>query len=130
MKIILSQEESLKFFYNALCNGLDYVCSGYSLSLYYTGKDYKQARDNLSKELGSESFCFEDVLIQILKDGNKLTLIDEESDEKHAITLDDVYNKVSEAPVKHLLDMVNEHDDAVTADVILQTVFLGEIVFG
>jgi hypothetical protein len=41
-----------------------------------------------------------------------------------------VHERVSKTPVKHLLNAVNEDGDAVTADVILQTVFFEEVVFG
>ena len=51
-------------------------------------------------------------------------------EDRWAITLDDVHKKVQEAPANHLLDMVNGTDDAVSADVILQSVFIGEVMFG
>ena len=130
MKIILSPEESEKYFYNALCNGLDYVCSGYNLLFHVNPKAYNQAKSILWNSSNKETICYEDILMQVLKDGNKLTLIDEESEESWFITLDDVHKKVSEAPADHLMDMVNGNDDAVTADVILQSVFIGEVMFG
>lgn len=129
MRIILNPAESEQFFYNALCNGLDYICGDYGLTLHVKDKDYKSAKLNLSK--GSESVCYEDVLLQVLRDGNKLTLLDQEGGEdRWTISLDDVHEKVSETPINHLLNMINENDDAVTADVILQSVFIGEVMFG
>jgi hypothetical protein len=41
-----------------------------------------------------------------------------------------LHNKVQETPIEHLMDAINENDDAYTADVILQTVFYGEVIFG
>lgn len=125
MEIKLTNEESLEMFYTALCNGLGYV-EGYGLELDYDGEDYKSAREKL------ESPCYEDVLIQILKDGNKLTLIDKENDGDitSSITIEDVYDRVSKTPFRFLSDMINENDDAETADVIIQTVFYEEIIFG
>jgi hypothetical protein len=129
MRIILNATESEQFFYNALCNGLDYMCSGYGLTLHVKDKDYKAAKLTLSE--GSKSVCYEDVLLQVLREGNKLTLLDQEGGEdRWTISLDDVHEKVAEAPTKHLLDMINENDDAETADVILQSVFIGEVIFG
>jgi hypothetical protein len=134
MKIILTAEESEEYFYNALCNGLGYISSGYGLELHVKDKDYKAAKANLLKEATAAKIgvvCYEDVLMQVLKDGNKLTLLDEEGGEdRWVVTLDDVHKKVQEAPANHLLDMVNGTDDAVSADVILQSVFIGEVIFG
>jgi len=134
MKLILTAAESEEYFHNALCNGLDYICSGYGLTLDVNDKDYKAAKENIFKEATAAKIgvvCYEDVLMQVLKDGNKLTLLDEEGGEdRWTITLDDVHKKVQEAPANHLLDMVNGNDDAVSADVILQSVFIGEVIFG
>jgi hypothetical protein len=69
--------------------------------------------------------------MQILKDGHSLTLVDEEDDEEDAIvTLKEVHERVSKTPIKHLVNAIEENDDAETADVILQTVFLNDVVYG
>ncbi len=125
MEIKLTTQESEQYFYNALCNGLGYM-SGYGLSLNYDDADYKDAKAKLN------SPCFEDVLMQILKDGKTLIMVDDEGDNEYtkAITMSDVHHRVAIAPLSHLMDMINESDDATTADVILQAVFFNEIVFG
>ena len=125
MKIILEPAESETYFYNALCNGLGYICSGYGLLYDYDNDDYIAARKAL------ENPCIEDVLMQILRDGKTLSLVDEEGGEdKWTITLADVHERVSNTPTVHLMNMINENDDAETADVILQVVFMKEIIFG
>tara|TARA_R110000868_G_scaffold103241_2_gene284377 strand:- start:10746 stop:11120 length:375 start_codon:yes stop_codon:yes gene_type:complete len=124
MKIILSHEESEKFFFDALCNGLSEL-RGYGLQLTYRKKDYADAREKLT------SPCYEDVLMQILRDGNKLRLVDHENGFKPRIlTLDDVHTKVSNTEARWLIQMDNGEDDAVTADCILQSTFYGEVIFG
>ena len=124
MKIVLTHEESEKYFHNALCNGLDYV-SGYGIDVNYDDTAYKAARVKL------DSPCFEDVLLQLLKDGSILTIVDNEGGmDEVVITINDVYERVQNTPLDHLLNMINEEDDAETADVILQTVFYNEVVFG
>lgn len=124
MKIILTPEESEEFFYNALCNSLEYI-GGYGLELEYKEEDYQSARSKLN------SPCYEDVLLQILKDGNTLTLIDlEDEDNSKQITIADVHKRVQEVPFSHLCDMINQNDDAYTGDVIIQWVFFEEIIFG
>jgi len=125
MKVTLTKKESEELFYIALCNGLGYI-GGYGLELDYSNSDYKKAKSKI------ESRCYEDVLMQILRDGGELKLADHECDGEYnkSITLKDVHNKVQETPLEHLIDAINENDDACTADVILQTVFYGEVIFG
>lgn len=129
MKIILEKQESEEIFFNAMCNGLGYV-TGYGLELDYKQEDYAAAKAAL-KEKG-ESPCIEDVLMEILKRGGGITLVDVECEGEYTstITLKDVHERVSQAPANHILDMVNEQDDACTADVILQSVFFQDIIFG
>ena len=124
MTVQLTLQESETHFHNALCNGLGQV-RAYGLELEYDIDHYKEARTKL------DSPCFEDVLMQILKDGHSLTLVDEEGDEEDAIvTLKEVHERVSKTPIRHLVDAIEENDDAETADVILQTVFLNDVVYG
>lgn len=127
MKITLTKKESLDFFYNALCNavGTGYM-NGYGIELQYDSTQYASSRKKLSDP------CFEDVLIQMLKDGYSLTMLDVEGEGENtkAITMRDIYDRVQLMPLKHLTDMINEEDDAITADVLLQTVFFNEIIFG
>lgn len=128
MKIELTKEESEEYFFNAMCNGLGYI-SGYGLELEIDDT-YQKVKKRLINE-GSNSLCYEDILMEILRSGGTLTLIDyENDDERFSITLDDVHNRVQTTIVSHLMDMINERDDAITADVILQTVFLGEVIYG
>jgi hypothetical protein len=125
LKISLTNELSEEIFYNALCNSLDYMCSGYGLDLKYKQSDYLKARAKLS------SSCFEDVLMQMLKDGIKLGLKDIEGGEDTVyITLDTIHERVKNVPLDHLLAMIDENDDAETGDVVLQIVFLNEIIYG
>ena len=123
MTVQLTNEESLEFFHNALCNGLGYI-SGYDIGLVIDPIDYKEAKAKLNNP------CYENVLIQVLKDGNELDFVDNEGEETHNVTLQMVYDRVKDTPHDHLMDMVNEQDDAITADCILQTVIFGEVIFG
>ena len=133
MKIVLTKEESENYFYNSLCNGSS--ISYYGLSLDYTEKDYKAAKKSLTdkqkKGIFTETICREDVWMEILRIGGKLTLVDEENGVGNkSITLKHVHTRVAMTPLRHLMDAINEHDDADTADCILQTVFYKEVIFG
>jgi hypothetical protein len=127
MKIELTNQESETYFHNALCNGLHYI-NDYGLELTYSEIDYIAAKKRLKATTG---VCYEDVLMEILKGGGKLKLVDNEGGEDDAvITLKEVHERVSKTQMNHLMNMINEEDDAITADVILQTVFLNNIVYG
>jgi hypothetical protein len=125
MKITLSTQESEEYFYNALCNGLGYM-GGYGLSVDFSTNEYKAAKEKLTNP------CYEDVLMQMLRDGGTLTLVDEECDGEYTrtIALKEVHERVQNTDIRHLMDMIKENDDAITADVIIQTVFFNEVIFG
>lgn len=127
MKITLSPEESEEIFYNSLCNG--HEVAYYGLSLETVEKQYTEAKKRLLEK--GETPCLEDVWMEILRGGGKLTLVDHENGMEPAIIrLADVHERVQNAPVKHLMDAINEDDDGITADVVLQTVFYKEVIFG
>ena len=133
MKIVLTKQESEKHFHNALCNGSQ--IRYYGLTLDYNEKDYKLAKKSLEKKKKSgeftETICCEDVWMEILRIGGKLTLVDEENGMgDKSILLKDVHSRVAKTPIRHLMDAVNEQDDADTADCIIQTVFYKEVIFG
>jgi hypothetical protein len=133
MKIIFTAEEAEQHFHNALCNGSNLPY--YGLTLDYSEADYAKAKKSLvqkqKKGKFGETICREDVWLEILKIGGKLTLIDEENAVKpKSITLKHVHTRIGKTPLKHLVDAINENDDADTADAILQTVFYGEVIFG
>lgn len=130
ISIVLTHEKSEELFYNALCNSLSYM-RGYGLSLSYEKGEYAFARIVLISQ-GKEDICHEDVLMEILREGNSLKLIDEENDGDmtREIYMHHVWKRVQLTPIDHLVDMIEERDDATTGDVILQTVFFGDVVFG
>lgn len=131
MKIILTPQESEEMFYNALCNGLSYI-SGYGLILETDEQDYQAAKQSLKSKNPDQGICYEDVLLEVLRLGKSLTIIDEEGDGEmnSTISLSDVHERVAQTPIEHLTNMITENDDAETADVMLQTVFYQDIIFG
>jgi hypothetical protein len=127
MEIKLTPQESETYFFNALCNGVMQM-GYYNLELAYEASDYASAKFTLVKE--ASDVCYEDVLMQILRDGNSLTMVDLEAEESYSINLQDVHERVQQAPVHNLLEMIEGRDDADTADCIIQQVFFSEIIFG
>ena len=131
MTIDLDPESSESIFYTALANGLGYL-GGYGLELTWDDEEYRKAKETLKAQSPGNVVIFEDVLMQILKDGGSLTIIDDEGEGEYnsTITLNDVIERVKLTPYRHLMDAIDETDDADTADAILQTVFFGDIIFG
>ena len=127
MKIVLTPEESEKIFHDSMCNvfGMNYHC-GYGLDLDYDELDYLESKNKLTNP------CWEDVLLQMLKDGKKLTLVDVEGDGDmtRSITIEDVHNKVQNTPIRFLSNIIEENSDVEDSNVVIQTVFFDEIVFG
>jgi hypothetical protein len=137
MEVKLTVEEAEEIFHSALCNGASYL-SGYGFSLDYSNEKYREAKESLNGKIEEGSFrakygpCREDIWVEILRIGGTLTLIDGENEGHYnsTISLNDVHERVEKSPLKHLMDMINENDDAITADVILQTVFFNDVIFG
>jgi len=130
MKILLEKSEAEEMFYSSLCNGLGEL-SYYGLKLSFFDQDYDAASKKL-KKTSPNSVFYEDVLMQILRDGKKLSVIDLENGGDYSVSIDlnDVHERVALTPLRHLMDAINENGDAVTADCILQSVFFKEVVFG
>lgn len=138
MKVLLTPQESEEIFYSALCNSLAYIQNGYELDLKFFNAHYDDARKALRggvkgiPQFPDLAICYEDVLLQILRDGNTLTMVDLGCGGEYTatISLQDVHERVQQAPINHLMDAINETGDAVTGDVILQQVFFNEVIFG
>ena len=129
MNINLTHEESEAHFYNAICNGLGEL-RYYDLELDYDAKEYKAAKQQLSDKQPDTQACWEDVLMEMLRSNNTLWIVDPNDSERHPITLDLVHERVQQTPTRHLMNAINENDDATTADCIIQTVIYGEVIYG
>ena len=130
MKITLSQEESEQIFYNSLCNalGTGYI-EGYGLEIDCDRSQYKSSREHLLSQ--GKDICYEDILMQVLRDGGSLTIIDHDGGEyTRTITLKDVHERVGETDHQSLINFSLEQDDVSDADMVIQTVFFQEVIFG
>lgn len=122
----VTTEQALDILHTSICNAISTgYMSGYGLDLQYSEEEYKQSKKALKNP------CWEDVLIQILKDGGSLIIVDEEvSEEPIAVTLNDVEKRTAEMPIRLLSTFLKEEDDANTADEYLQLLFFGEQLYG
>jgi hypothetical protein len=132
MKIKLTPEESEKLFYDSLCNavGTGHM-NGHGLKMTCDSIQYEKSHKYLKCANPDSIVCYEDILMQVLRDGGTLTFIDLEGEYNltRSITLADVHERVEKTPLIDLTDAIEELGDAYTADAILQTVFFEDIIF-
>lgn len=109
----------------SLCDGLSYFC-GYGFEIEYNKEQYKEAKEKLNNP------CFEDVLIQILKDGHDITFVDVENDgeETSVLTLATFLDRYSFVPDDTIKALKDGDYDATDADNFLQYILFSEITFG
>lgn len=115
-----------EIFYNSLCNGLDYV-QEYGVRLIHSDFEYNMSKVKLTDP------CYEDVLMQMLRDGYELYFVDYDNGDESlnvTITLETVRERVNKIPDWVKACIIDERDDATTADVVIQTVAYGEVIFG
>ena len=130
MKIVINKEELRTVIENALFNGLAWV-QGYGLSVTIQREQYDTALAVIEAEGKLDTICYEDVLMQHLISGEALEFYDAEGEETVGFTLEQAkVNLASEEGAEYVMDMLNENDDAITADSILQIAIYGEIIFG
>lgn len=122
----VTTEQALGILHTSISNAISTgYMSGYGLDLQYSEEEYKQSKKALKNP------CWEDVLIQILKDGGSLIIVGEEgSEEPVSVTLNDVEKRTAEMPIRLLSTFLEEEDDANTADEYLQLLFFGEQIYG
>jgi len=130
MELKLTPQESEEIFYNALCNGLQLI-GGYGLELDYDQEEYKIAKQALEANT-KDMICFEDVLMEMLKRGEYLVMVDVEGEGEYTSTvrLTQIHQRVETVAPVHIVNYQEEQDDADDADAVLQTVFFGEVIFG
>jgi hypothetical protein len=129
MKIVLTEQESEQYFYDAMCNGLNELAY-YDLELDYNENEFSNTKHKLGVASPGIMICYEDILMEMLREGKSLWIVDVNEDERFPITLQLVHERVQETPHNHLMDSINERGDATTADCILQTVIYGEVIYG
>ena len=130
MEILLNEKELKEVLHNALCNGLGWI-RGYGLSVNISKEDYASAKNSLKEANPDKDICIEDVLMEHLENGKALGFYDSEQEEHVSFTLDQARENLKDEYVtEHIMDMLNENDDAITADCILQTALYGEVIFG
>lgn len=116
--------------YNALC---DSGIGIHGLEFTFDKDYYAESGKAWMKANEGQRPCYEDVLMQMLRDGYSIGIIDtegEDSEYDSVITMQDVYDRMPLVHYSRIIQMLEEDYDADTTDVVLQTVFFGEVIFG
>ena len=116
----------------------DCLCSGSvgfgALRLEYTDDSYAEAKKSLLERRPEGDYgtlCWEDVITEIIKTGNTLKFIDVDDEETfYLVNLETIKKNAAKIELEHLHAMIYNQDDAITHDSILQTLIMGEIVYG
>lgn len=128
VRVSISDNDVPTLFRDCLCSGS--VGFG-ALRLEFAHDSYAEAKESLRKQKPDETLCWEDVITEMLKIGKTLTFIDVEDEETfYLVNLETIRKNVAKIELQHLNAMINEQDDAITHDSILQTLIMGEIVYG
>ena len=127
--VTATQEERLKVIHTAICNTW----------LFYNTLRFKrnqtlhnETRIELqnSGRFKEDVVCFEDILVKMVADGAVIHIIDTEDDDiVGELSLAKIEKNWDKIDSKDLIYIINENEDADTADNILQYITLGNIVY-
>ena len=99
----------------------------FGLKLLYSEKEYEEARLKLPKNKP----LLEDILMQILKDGNSITFIDVKGKGEYTefLSLRKAFQNIPKVSLRTLLEFEEGMEDTNSASIVLQTILYEEIVF-
>lgn len=119
-----TKRETLKIFHGALCDGLGTLMY-YDLEFTFNDAQYQLSRRKLRK------CCYEDVLMQMLKDGFPLRLKDMSDDTRAwTLTMKLLIKRLPTVDLATLAEAISGEGDSKSADIILQTCFFGKVIYG
>lgn len=118
----VSENDLVNILSCALSDGCAYWCDDFD----YSKSEYEEAKSTL--RASKENICFEEVLLQMLKEDKTLTLHDAEEDRIYPLTLDKLMRGIG----KHISNGATrdiDNWDAEDADCVIQYALFDEIVF-
>jgi hypothetical protein len=122
MEIKLNDQEIKDILLSALCNAGHFHYGDMSLKV--------EARQYAAARLKLQEPCREDVWMQILLDGGRLILVDNEDESLHIFSLEKAKNAIEKLPAEIISDFVEGNDDSDTADWVLEYIMYGEKIYG
>lgn len=132
MKITLTTDEKLSMVYEALTTDLPYF-RDYGICISYDRTKYREAQEALTyNKKNNETVCVEDVWLELIKTvGITFCDIDEGIDNvDFNMALINNNSKWEKIPLNIIDSFVSENYDANDADILMQYLLYGEVVFG
>lgn len=132
-KIIFEKEKALEILHSIFCNGALSCFSDYGFVLDWVSSEYGKAKKDLGHEgVGFGGVCYEDILVQIVRNGGELIFIDEEceGDNTKKLNLGVLIDGLNNASLDKVFEIINGEDDATTGELVLQEILFGEVIFG
>jgi len=129
MKLQLTQQEIETVLLDCFCNGALGELNASGIDYVYNKAKYNEFR--------VEGACYEDNLLNLLKNGGRLKFVDVEGDnETFFLTLNSAKEKLGEIEDANIIEKVqdilteNGNADAWHGYEILQFVLFGEVIYG
>lgn len=127
MEIKFNQNDMVDIIYSALCQSLDWLHDdGYRIG--YDDEVYSKAVDTLKDTYDStisqlDAPCHEDIVIQILLNGDKIKIIDIFEGKDDEFSLDDLLHNIGLVPSDIMLSYVKEQNNIAESYELIQTIF-------
>lgn len=139
MQITATTEEKVKVVYECLTTGLPYFVD-YGFTLDYNGHEYNKAKKSLDAQKaagtfdnGLSSICVEDVQAEMLRMGFTLKFKGGEGNKASHVTplnLEVIERNWDKVKPEQLLEVMQDNYDALSADIVMQGLLFGDIVYG
>ena len=127
MEITFKQDDLVDIIYSALCQSLDWLHDdGYRIG--YEDEAYSKAVDDLKDKYSSEASqfdkpCYEDIIVQILINGDTIKMIDSFEGKVDIFSLDDLLHNISLVDPDIMLTYVREKNNIADSYELIQTIF-------
>ncbi len=127
MEIKFNENDLVDIIYSALCESLDWLHDdGYRIG--YDDEAYSKAVDNLKDTYDStisqlDAPCYEDIVIQILLNGDKIKIIDIFEGKNDEFSLEDLMHNIALVPSDIMLTYVRQQNNIADSYELIQTIF-------
>lgn len=121
MKLILEDKEKETIFLTAL----ETLFGDFNFGKFdYNGIEYQKSKAKLNNP------SYEEILMQLLKDGNAIIYKDDEDDSLNTIiTLQSIYDAFEKIPISIIITLDEEFYDYNDAHSFMQYILFGEIIY-
>lgn len=127
MDVTFKQDDLVDIIYEALCQSLDWLHDdGYQIG--YEDEAYSKAVDDLKDTYSSEASqfdkpCYEDIIVQILINGDTIKMIDVFEGKVNVFSLNDLLHNISLVDADIMMTYVTQKNNIADSYELIQTIF-------